>query len=144
MNNNFNFLKNNEYTSIYTLEESEIEEIGKKILIPNDLLLFYKRVGYGFINKTSSINRLLDPNSYFDINTRNDIYEFDPDLEIYEEYVDRKIFFEVNEGLYLMIDENCNKMGNNDIYYFDDKIAESLTDFLIKIVDDEDFLNKFK
>lgn len=47
------------------------------------------------------------------------------------------IFFEVNEGVYLALDLNNN--DKSPVYYFDFKIADSLTDFLINMVKDTEY-----
>lgn len=117
----------------YPLKKEDIIKIYETIPIPTELLEFYSIVGYGFFfhNSSSSFNRLLDPYSFRQINLREDLYEFDPDLELYdnEAYKDKLIFFEVNEGVYLLIDKNDNN-GKNAVYYFESKIADSLAEFL--------------
>ena len=117
----------------YKVEPNEIIEAEKRmgITIPHDLRKFYQEVGYGFVkNELSAINRLIDPLGCSDIRMRSDIYEYDPDLEMYESYEENSlIFFEVNEGLYVSIGLNDGK-----IYFTDKIIANSLLEFLQKIV----------
>ena len=102
------------------------------IQIPNDLKKFYMEVGYGFVKcEPGVINRLIGPLGCSDIRLREDFYEYDPDLEMYESFEeDKMIFFEVNEGVYMSIGTNDGK-----IYFTDKLVAESLVDFLEKIVD---------
>ena len=82
-------------------------------------------------NEVGAINRLIDPLGCSDIRMREDIYEYDPDLEMYETYEENSlIFFEVNEGAYMSIG-----LSDGKIYFADKVIAESLLEFLQKIVD---------
>lgn len=103
---------NNNYDNIfYKVDTAEIIDSESKLgfKLPSQLREFYIKIGYGFFHKSQdSINRLLSPLQIAQINLREDFYEFDPDLEIYDEiYSDGKIlFFDVNEGLYLAIDKN--------------------------------------
>lgn len=117
----------------YKVEQNEIIEAEKRmgITIPHDLRKFYQEVGYGFVkNEAGAINRLIDPLGCSDIRMREDMYEYDPDLEMYETYEENSlIFFEVNEGVYMSIGLNDGK-----IYFADRVVAESLLDFLQKIV----------
>lgn len=120
--------------SLYKVSPERIQEAEKKILIPYELKLFFREVGYGFFhNKKTSFDRLLAPLQLVQINFREDFYEFDPDLELYEDdpYKDKLIFFELTEGVYLLINKQ-DINGRNAIYYFDKKIADSLEEFLIK------------
>ena len=118
----------------YKVEQIEITEAEKRmgITIPCDLKKFYQEIGYGFVkNEVGAINRLIDPLGCADIRMREDIYEYDPDLEMYETYEENSlIFFEVNEGVYMSIG-----LSDGKIYFADKVIAESLLEFLQKIVD---------
>ncbi|GAA0892624.1 SMI1/KNR4 family protein [Fulvivirga kasyanovii] len=122
---------------LFAVDKEKIEEANYKLAngLPSELKDFYRDVGYGFLNKedTNSFNRLMSPLQVASINLREDFYEHDPDLELYEEeeYRDKLIFFEVNEGIYLLIAEKETD-GKNAIYYFDKKIADSLEEFLIR------------
>ena len=117
----------------FHLAPNEITDVDNQIKIPLELREFFKIIGYGFFfhRDDSSFDRLLDVISFKKINLRLDYYEFDPDLDLYEhnKYNDKLIFFEVNEGVYLLIDKEDNN-GKNAIYYFDEKIADSLEEFL--------------
>ena len=120
--------------SLYKVSSISISKTKDKIDIPFELEKFYEEIGYGsFHNNQSSFNKLFSPLQMAQINLREDFYKFDPDLELYEEkeYNDKLIFFEINEGVYMLIkkDEEGNK---NSIWYFDEKVADSLQDFLIK------------
>lgn len=136
------FLYNNGNT-IYKLDAKEIEKVQGQIKIPYELLRFYQTHGYGFIHSPcGDTNRLLDPMSLLEVNLRKGIYEYDPDLELYDEYVDKKLFLEVNEGIYLMMDIDLNNKGTNNIYYFDTLVAESLFALLIRFNNEPEFLKK--
>ena len=117
----------------YEVKEKEIIEAERnmKIQFPYDLKKFYLEVGYGFVkNDAGAINRLIDPLGCADIRLRLDVYEYDPDLEMYETFEeDKLIFFEVNEGVYMSIG-----LTDGKVYFTDKLIAESLTDFIEKIV----------
>ncbi len=73
--------------NFFPLNPNIINEIDKIIKIPLELKKFYNEVGYGFFFCEEKIahDRLLDVNSFKIINLREDYYEFDPDLEIYQE-----------------------------------------------------------
>lgn len=128
------------YCKLYHLDENQILDAEKRmgIRFPRDLFDFYVEYGYGFVNNTKqAINRLMDPQSCANIRLRKDIYEFDSDLEMYETYEDEAmLFFEINEGVYASIGMNDGK-----IYFADEVIADSLSEFLEKIVD-PDYWNK--
>ena len=133
--------ENNLKHNFYRVRFENIELAEDSIQLPIELKLFYKEVGYGFFYKNlNSFNRLFSPMQVKQINLREDFYEFDPDLELYKTdfYKDKLIFFEVNEGVYLLIDKNDIK-GKNAIYYFDDKIANSLEEFLDRFDKEEHY-----
>lgn len=127
----FEEIKNN--CKLYKLSFEDILNAEKrmKIKFPQDLLKFYTELGYGFVeNSKHAINRLLDPESCADIRLREGMYEFDPDLEMYLPYENKAIiFFEINEGMYASIGINDCK-----IYFADEIIANSLVEFLEKII----------
>lgn len=122
------------HCKLYELDEKQISDAEKrmKLSFPKDLHDFYMEYGYGFvINAKRAINRLMDPQSCADIRLREEPYEFDPDLEMYEEFEDEAvIFFEINEGVYASIG-----IDDGRIYFGDEVIADSLPEFLEKIVD---------
>ena len=121
---NSEIYKNYKHT-LYPLNDEEVERVNNVIKVPFELKEFYKKIGYGFFFQShNSFDRLLDPFSFKQINLREDFYEFDPDLEL-----DKCIFFEVNEGVYLLIDKR-DFHGKNAIYYFEKRIADSLDEFL--------------
>ncbi|MDY3548970.1 SMI1/KNR4 family protein [Riemerella anatipestifer] len=112
----------------------ELLEIEKKIFIPKELKEFYINIGYGFFydNPDSfSIDKLYSPLEYCKINLREDYFADDPTLDFYDtnKFENYKIFIEVVEGNYLLIDDN-EVEGKNAIIYIDTKIADSLEEFL--------------
>lgn len=131
----YEFLKDNIDKGIHEMHvfpQIKLIEVEKRIKIPLELRNFFVNVGYGFFFlQEGSINRLIDPIDFELINTRKGYYEFAPELEYYETNHDKLIFFEVNEGIYLSIKKE-DKDGKNAIYYFGNKIAESLKEFLMR------------
>lgn len=127
---------NNEKNRILIVHENEIDEVEKqlKIKFPEELRSLLLEKGYGFLRLTkSNINRIMDPYSIRDVRLRLNDYENDPDLQGYEDYEDsRLIFFEANEGTYLTI--GLTEIDNNHIFFFDVKVANSLEEFLRKMI----------
>jgi len=114
-------------------------------LFPDELDEFYKEIGYGFLNrrdKRGNFNRFLPPASVADINLRVDPYENDPDLEVYDDPT-KMIFFELSEGLYLTIDKDETKK-QSPVYYFEDKIANSISEFIKKYEKNPDFIDEYE
>ncbi len=134
-------------TIFYPVTDREITSLETELQskLPSELADFYSQVGYGFIKKEAgNINRFMDTYSLQDINLRRGDFEYDPDLEIYADIYnnDKLLFFEVNEGIYLAIDKFNNK-EKCAVYYFKDKIADSLEEFIHKILEQPDFLNEY-
>jgi hypothetical protein len=122
----------------YKVEDEDIALAEKKLgfLLPKELVSFYNEIGYGFMNKgNGAFNRLVDPYSLAQIALKEDFYEGDPDLEVYDDLYnnDKLLFLEVNEGIYLAIDK-ADEACKNKIYYFDKKIFDSLEDFIKEFV----------
>lgn len=122
----------------FALLEAE-EELGFRF--PKELDDFYSKIGYGFFynNSNRDFNRFLSPDVVAAINLRQDQYEFDPDLEIYDD-PNHIIFFEVNEGVYLTLDRTI-KGGESPVYYVMSKIADSIEIFLREYDKNIDYLN---
>ena len=119
--------------NFYRVTPEEIAMSEAEIPLPVELKAFYHEIGYGFFHRGyGSINRLLSPLQFKQINNKEDFYANDPELELYfERYNGLKyLFMEINEGLYLAIDK-VDENGKNAIYLFDDKIANSLLEFLV-------------
>ena len=125
----------------YHINMSEIIEAQKEIgvIIPNDLKLFYKEVGYGFLkSEIDNFNRVMDPGSVCDFRLRKGQFANDPDLEMYLEYEnDKLIFFEVCEGYFFSI--GFSKANYGKIFDGEKIIADNLGQFLTKYQDNERF-----
>lgn len=118
----------------------------EKIFIPHELLLFYENIGYGLFFDTPdsySIDRLYSPSEFCKINLREDYYTDDPTLDYYDhkKFENYKIFFEVVEGNYLLIADNEDK-GKNAIIYINEKIADSLEEFLNRFNDEGHYFER--
>ena len=73
-----------------------------------------------------------------DFRLRMNDFEFFPDIEIYDEFEENKlIFFEGSESALMSIELSDNP--ENPIYYYDTQIATSLTEFLIKIEENDKY-----
>jgi len=136
----FDFVKNNNH-KFYELKENDLTEAEERLgfSFPKELREFYLEIGYGFIkgNSENAINRLLDPDTIADITLREDIYEFDPDLDGIYEDEDKLVFYEVNEGVYLTLD--LNETDKSPVFFFDTKIADSLEEFVEKVDQDDQY-----
>lgn len=119
----------------FPLSNPEIEMVNREIEIPIELKKFYKTIGYGFLFQKDKdyFDRILDVISFKNINLRQDCYEYDPDLELYNSpnYSDKLIFFELSEGSYLLIEKTADN-EKNAVYFFNEKIANSLQEFLMR------------
>ena len=148
----FNFLK--EYVVVdrsarskqksifYPLPKEEIAEAEDllKMQFPKELKRFYEEIGYGFLktNKTL-INRFMDPFSVVDFRLRQDIYEYNPNLDDVDDD-ESLVFFKVSEISFLTIKfKQENELGQCPIYYGSTKIADSLEEFLIKMEGNPDY-----
>ncbi|CKH34108.1 Uncharacterised protein [Streptococcus pneumoniae] len=148
----FNFLK--EYVVVdrsarskqksifYPLPKEEIAEAEDllKMQFPKELKRFYEEIGYGFLktNKTL-INRFMDPFSVVDFRLRQDVYEYNPNLDDVDDD-ESLVFFEVSEISFLTIKfKQENELGQCPIYYGSTKIADSLEEFLIKMEGNPDY-----
>lgn len=132
----YDFINNQVGNQFYPVSEKEIEEVEAtlEIKFPSDLREFFIEVGYGFLKGSEyNINRIMGPASVRDARLKVNDFEFYPDIEIYEELEEEKlIFFEANESTLLLIELSGEK--NNSIYYDEIKIADSLEEFLSKVM----------
>ncbi|MBC1291486.1 SMI1/KNR4 family protein [Listeria booriae] len=136
----YKFIKSIEGNEFYELDKSEVTLVESELGIefPVALKDFYNEVGYGFLkNSGSNVNRLMDPESVRDFKLRVNDFEFFPDIEIYDEYEEGKlIFFEASETALMSIG---TEKTDSRIYYYDVPIADSLEEFLIKMVEDDKY-----
>ena len=80
----------------------------------------------------------MGPSSIRDARLKVNDFEFYPDIELYEDLEEEKLlFFEANESALLLIE--ISEEQNNAIYYDDTKIADSLEEFLEKVMEDDNY-----
>lgn len=113
----------------YRLTDFDIKDAQEKLTyrIPRELEIFYKQVGYGFLccEDNEFIDRIIDPNSIVELINNNIVYL----------NTDKLLpFFEISNGCYITINIKTGK-----IFYFDNVIAESLTEFLDKMDKEPDY-----
>ncbi|EDZ53655.1 SMI1/KNR4 family protein [Bacillus thuringiensis] len=123
----------------YPIYQDEIDEAESllQMELPKELKRFYQEIGYGFLksDKRTFFNRFMDPISVVDFRLRQDIYEYNPNLDD-----DSLVFFEVTELNFLTIKfKEENELGQCPIYSEDEKIADSLEEFLIKMDENPDY-----
>lgn len=137
----FDFIKSNRH-KLMNLTVNDIESAESRLgfSFPKELRFFYEDVGYGFIkgNTHMAFNRFIDPDSVADIYLREDIYESDPDLDSFDE--NDLVFFEINEGLYLTVNRQDSDFDENPVYYFEDKLFDSISEFLSHLDKNPDYL----
>lgn len=137
---NYEYLINNNENVFYLVSLDEITEVENELLvnIPEELKNFFINVGYGFIKGSKyNINRIMDPYSIRDFRLKQNDYEFFPDIDIYDDLLDKLVFFEANETA--MISIKISEKVKNEIYFDEFKIADSLEEFLEKISEDDQY-----
>ncbi len=81
----------------------------------------------------------MDPISVADFRLRQDIYEYNPNLDGVDDE-ESLVFFEVTELNFLTIKfKEENELSQCPIYSEDEKIADSLEEFLIKMEGNPDY-----
>ncbi|MFL0405820.1 SMI1/KNR4 family protein [Bacillus cereus] len=136
-------VKSDQTPIFYPLKSEEIEEAEDllKMKFPKELKNFYKEIGYGFLEASSKFffNRFMDPFSVVDFRLRQDIYEYNPNIDGVDDE-ESLVFFEVTELSFLTIKfKQANGLGQCPIYSEDEKIADSLEEFLIKMGENPDY-----
>ncbi|MED1512049.1 SMI1/KNR4 family protein [Bacillus proteolyticus] len=136
-------IKSDQTPIFYPLKSEEIEESEDllKMKFPKELKNFYKEIGYGFLEASSKFffNRFMDPFSVVDFRLRQDIYEYNPNIDGVDDE-ESLVFFEVTELSFLTIKfKQANELGQCPIYSEDEKIADSLEEFLIKMGENPDY-----
>lgn len=136
----YNFINEEKENEFFSLNGNEVEQVESELnmTLPKALKDFYNEIGYGFLKSSEyNVNRLMDPESVRDFRLRVNDYEYFPDIEIYDEYEENKlIFFEASETALMSIG---TKEDDSKIYYYDMSIAESLEEFLIKMMEDDKY-----
>ncbi len=137
----YDFVANQQDNQFYPVCEADIEEVegALGLKFPFELRKFLLEVGYGFIQGSEyNINRIMGPSSIRDARLKVNDFEFYPDIELYEDLEEGKLlFFEANESALLLIE--ISEEQNNAIYYDDIKIADSLEEFLEKVMEDDNY-----
>jgi len=135
----YDFVANQQDNQFYPVCEADIEEVEGTLGLkfPFELRKFLLEVGYGFLKSSKdNINRIMGPSSIRDARLKVNDFEFYPDIELYEGLEEGKLlFFEANESALLLI--AISEKQHNPIYYDDIKIADSLKEFLKKMVEDD-------
>ncbi|GMA98780.1 SMI1/KNR4 family protein [Pelosinus sp. IPA-1] len=130
----------------YKVSDDDIRDAEKSInmCFPKELKTLYQQVGYGFLcsQDRNSVDRIMGPGSIADFILREDRYEYDE----YRDMIDiekEMVFFELGESVYLTLDlTQQDENGICPVLYFDDKIADSLLDFIKKMdVETDYFIN---
>ncbi|MEW4274566.1 MULTISPECIES: SMI1/KNR4 family protein [Priestia] len=137
----YDFVANQQDNQFYPVCEADIEEVEGTLGLkfPFELRKFLLEVGYGFIQGYEyNINRIMGPSSIRDARLKVNDFEFYPDIELYEDLEEGKLlFFEANESALLLIE--ISEEQNNAIYYDDIKIADSLEEFLEKVMENDGY-----
>lgn len=137
----YKFLKEDQEDSFYPVTEREILKVEKELNLkfPEELVGFYAKVGYGFIQGSEyNINRIMDPYSVRDFRLRKNDFKDYPDIEIYEKFeIDKLIFFEGSESALISI--ALNEKNRNPVYYYDIEIATSLDECLREIKRNDEY-----
>ncbi|WP_179212594.1 SMI1/KNR4 family protein [Priestia aryabhattai] len=138
----FHFLHNEKHKFL-TLKEKEIEAAEQRLgtKFPAELRQFYLEIGYGFANRneTTAFQRIIDPDSAVDLHLREDFYEHDPDLDMYDER-EGFIFFEVVEGLYFEV--RWGTEAASPVYFMDTRISDCLQAFFEQLDNNAHFYEK--
>lgn len=127
----------------YPIYQEEIDEAESllQMELPKELKRFYQEIGCGFLksDNITFFNRFMDPISVADFRLRQDIYEYNPNLDGVDDE-ESLVFFEVTELSFLTIKfKQANELGQCPIDYDSTKIAGSLEEFLIKMDENPDY-----
>ncbi|SDG62203.1 SMI1 / KNR4 family (SUKH-1) [Selenomonas sp. WCT3] len=113
--------------------ENEIKYVEQELNfnLPLELKKLYNELGYGFISKYNDyyFNRFISPIEIYDFYKGNNEYENDERREYYPFDENNIIFYEVSETVFLTL-----KLDGDGVYYFDEKIAKSIPDFIEKML----------
>lgn len=126
----------------YDVRNSEIDTLENELhlKIPKELKEFYLFNGYGFL-RGNNINRFMDPLSIIDFRLRRndyDCFKENVEMEMLKEYeFDKLVFFEADAFTYISIGFSNENEGR--IYYYDIEIADSLSEFLLRMKNDENY-----
>lgn len=128
----------------YSLSDEDIK-IASDVLspFPEELMCFYKDVGFGILhqNKQGYQNRIFSPVEVMVLNTRTPEYRYDREL-LLSVRADALVFFENYRYGYLTIDVRLSE-SENIIRYREEKIADSLYEFLMNYDASESYLKHY-
>ena len=122
---------------VYSVKEEDILNAEERMgfQFPDPLRKFYQEVGYGFIKATPNFhNRIMPPSDVADFVCGSEEYQY-VDKSIYDE--NELVFMQIAYEDFLTIDYKNHKEGQ--IKYFGDVIADTLVNFLNKILKKPDF-----
>ncbi len=130
----FRFLHNEKH-KFFPLKVNEIDAAEQRLgaKFPAELCQFYVEIGYGFANRneTTAFQRIIDPDSAVDLHLRQDFYEHDPDLDMYDER-EGFLFFEVRWGT----------SDASPVYLIDRLISDCLQTFFKQLDSNTHFYEK--
>lgn len=128
--------------AFFRVKQESVEqcELELKIKLPSELKDFYREIGYGFVRPDDCffVDRIMTPNDIVDFIRGNNAYANDERRKYYlkEGYFP---FYEVSETTCLTIEVNIGSEYECAIYYEDEKIADSLLEFLNKMEIEADY-----
>lgn len=125
--------------SFLKIKQSDIDE-AESLLgfnIPKPLKLFYLKYGYGNLPSKYNANLFMHPVTAANFRLMREEFENFPDINLYIEYNQSKfVFFVANESTFFAVDIDGT---NENVYYGDIVIANSIMEFLVKMVENEDY-----
>ena len=121
------------------IKQSDIDE-AESLLgfnIPKPLTKFYLKYGYGNLPSKYNSNLFMHPVTAANFRLMSEEFENFPDIDFYAEYNKSKfVFFEANETAFFAVNIDGT---NENVYYRDIVIANSIKEFLVKMVENEDY-----
>ena len=124
-----NKMVNEKDVRMYEVTKEDIQNAEERMgfTFPETLNAFYNEIGFGFVKSSSNfINRIMSPTDIADFVCNSEEYEY-VDKSIYRE--DELVFMHVSDEDFITI-----AYEEGDIRYLGEKIADSLVEFLEKII----------
>lgn len=128
-------------STFYEVDCKDIKsaEDRMQLSFPSELKYFYMSHGYGFLDSShGNFNRIMDPSSVADFRLQENEYENMESIEIYNSDMDKLIFFEVSEGLYLSIE--LTTKYKQKVFLMDKVLSNSLEEFFENYTKDENLI----
>lgn len=128
-------------STFYEVDCKDIKsaEDRMQLSFPSELKNFYMSHGYGFLDSSQgNFNRIMDPASVADFRLQENEYENMESIEIYNSDMDKLIFFEVSEGLYLSIE--LTTKYKQKVFLMDKVLSNSLEEFFENYTKDENLI----